>query len=130
MFGLKNSLGYQINPYFFVGGGLGLFHADLYDGWPMPIYANFRAYCCDRKWSPFFDLKVGYDIPLVTPTNNYKIQGYNITGTIGIQCRNFDLGVTIGGFNCFRKQDLQYYIDNPVGFATLNVAYNFQLNKK
>ena len=54
------SIGYQFNPYFFLGAGIGV---DYHFDWEtvfMPIFANARAYFIDGKISPFMDVKIGY----------------------------------------------------------------------
>ena len=60
IFSFSTSHGYQFNPYFFLGAGIGV---DCHFGWEtvfMPIFANARAYFIDGKISPFLDAKIGY----------------------------------------------------------------------
>ena len=60
IFSFSTSHGYQFNPYFFLGAGIGV---DYHFDWEtvfMPIFANARAYFIDGKISPFMDVKIGY----------------------------------------------------------------------
>ncbi len=60
VFSFSTSHGYQFNPYFFLGAGIGV---DCHFDWEtvfMPIFANARAYFIDGKISPFMDVKIGY----------------------------------------------------------------------
>ncbi len=60
VFAFSTSHGYQFNPYFFLGAGIGV---DYHFDWEtvfMPIYANARCYFLNNKISPFFDAKIGY----------------------------------------------------------------------
>jgi hypothetical protein len=72
-FELNVSNGYQINPFFFVGGGLGVHFMSKYetksDGIPLdlrkqktdiPVFANLRADFAKGKVTPFVDGKAGY----------------------------------------------------------------------
>lgn len=72
-FEISTTHGYQVNPYFFVGGGVG-FHfmqkctygsSDI----PLderkakvsiPLFADFRGTFTKKKFAPFLDLKLGY----------------------------------------------------------------------
>lgn len=56
------SHGFQINNYFFVGGGMG-FHSYRYDGdvfSVIPFFGNFRVNFLNKKVTPFGDVKLGY----------------------------------------------------------------------
>lgn len=83
--------GYQVNPYFFVGGGVGLHYFPKYksndiDGVPLwkrdssyeiPLFANLRWTILNKRVTPFVDAKIGHYI-----TNN---SGSYMTGGVG--CR-------------------------------------------
>lgn len=141
---------YQFNPYFSIGAGFGVTHImnDNSGMTAIPVYANLRAYFCDRKWSPFFDLKVGFNFPVkeYQKTDYYyggsysidgvSVEGSMIQGTLGMQYKHFDFGFTYGMFNHYDKY---YHYDNygqleysdfhsTFGIKLLlSVAYNFQL---
>lgn len=155
LFGINGTIVYQFNPYFAIGGGIGYdYQKNIYDkvesnaSW-MPIFFNARAYFCDRKWSPFFDVKIGYNIPVKegvmkedygyrVHTTIENIQGFSIGGTLGVQYKGFDIGVTGHALNYLHiyeniSQDGSEHntsTESWLSFAvTLSVAYNFQFNK-
>lgn len=83
--------GYQVNPYFFVGAGVG-FHflpemktseIDGYSHWKrecsteIPIFANFKWTVLKKKITPFVDLRLGHYV-----TNNSGLYE-----SAGIGCR-------------------------------------------
>jgi len=139
---------YQFNPYFSIGGGLGidiLFcssnHYKDFTLTSIPLYANAKAYFLDRKFSPYFDLKVGYHIPISEGStynginshyNIDRMEGILTYGTLGVEYRHFDLGFTLGRY--FVLYD--YYdigSDTLIGTGDydhiiflLSLAYNFQ----
>ena len=59
---LNVSLGGQIGPHFYVGGGLGLRYLYNEDDsyFAMPIFANLRWDIMDKRIIPFIDTKMGY----------------------------------------------------------------------
>ena len=124
----------------------------------MPIYANARVYFCDRKWSPFFDLRLGYYIPIVKgervekywnswnsdeygfKNDSHIVYGFSIGGTIGIQCKNFEFGLSARTVKVLRVEEYVYYDESSQNLRDENdrlsgmirafFAYNFQLKKK
>lgn len=126
---------YQFNPYFTLGAGTGLLTSTytdyLYDNWyrglSLPLCANARAYFCDRKWSPFFDIKIGYNIPLKRSPNS--LDGMHLTCMLGLQFKRFDIGL----FASWLKGSFRVYSDNTNDFLLIksmnkvfgiDVAYN------
>lgn len=144
--GIRGTVAYQINPYFAFGGGLGY----LYDfpasdyvistSQVLPIFANARAYFIDRKWSPFFDLQLGYLIPLSKQSQSMTYhteikyaQGLYLQPTLGVQFKGFDFGIFGSLFTVYYRQegDNHHYEDHyQIGTIGVSVAYNFQLKKK
>lgn len=60
IFSFSTSHGYQFNPYFFLGAGIGLdYHFGESTAY-MPVFANARGYFADKKIAPFVDAKIGY----------------------------------------------------------------------
>ena len=59
-FEISTTHGYQINNYFFVGGGLALDCFTDRDAVSIPVFANFRANFINKKITPFGDFKFGY----------------------------------------------------------------------
>lgn len=144
--GINCTADYQFNPIFSVGGGIGC-NYEFY--WAecvskpisMPIFANARLYFCDRKWSPFFDLKLGYYIPIVKGERvvsyyNYShtVYGFSIGGTIGIQYKNFEFGLSARTVKVHRAEFFSNYCNDYgnslSGMIRLTFAYNFQFKKK
>lgn len=64
-FALSTSHGYQINPYFFMGAGIGV---GLTGGSAndkevtVPVFGQTRVNFSSRRISPFLDFKGGYDV--------------------------------------------------------------------
>ena len=167
-FGLRGLACYQFNPYWSVGGGLGYLidfyyrekydHDYTYDSRPssIPVFANARVYFIDRKWSPFFDFKIGYMIPLMTGVERYEylysddswhrseykdtMQGFLISPTLGVQFKGFDFGINVTWLNVYHtyKEEWHNYWDDvthtdyenrSLGYIGLTLAYNFQFKK-
>lgn len=72
-FEISTTHGYQVNPYFFAGGGVGFHFMQKYETKGMdialdkrgskvsiPVFANFRGTFSKRKFAPYVDLKIGY----------------------------------------------------------------------
>lgn len=57
---INASLGYQFNPYIYVGGGVGGAYFIDEEVFAIPIFANFRADFINNRISPFVDVKGGY----------------------------------------------------------------------
>ncbi len=87
---VNTSHGYQFNPYFFLGAGIGLHFMPSYESNGMnialdvrdsqvdvPIFANIRCNFSKQKFSPFIDLKGGRFI-----TNN---GGLYVNASIGLR---------------------------------------------
>ena len=106
--GLNGTFSYQFNPYFSLGAGYGwdLVDGDLYRIW----FGNLRAYFCDRRCSPYYDLRLGK----------------KSSSTFGLQVKGFDFSLsasllfTRNYYNNLRS----YFI------STFNFAYNIQFGKK
>lgn len=96
--GVSTSHGFQFNPHLFVGGGITLERYVDYDTWFTPIFAQVRT---DQKWgkfTPFGDLRVGY--------NSADGAGYFLSPTIGYRFNwgrkvniNAGLGLTLRGYS-------------------------------
>ena len=134
---------YQFNPYLSIGGGIGLEYrndnlylfdsigmmssGERYSLMSLPIYANTRVYFCDRKLSPFLDLKAGYQIPVTESDVLYAAQealeGLFAIAMLGVQYKNIDLGVDLAYFNA-----KGYY--PSLETILVSLAYNFQFKKK
>lgn len=153
--GIYGTAAYQLNSYFAFGGGLGYLYDFIYDDprvtsrpQVIPVFANARAYFIDRKWSPFFDLKLGYLIPLSSRIyeiydgyyyiDTETIRGWYFDPTLGVQFKGFDFGIFARIYNLYRKWEhydndgnynngSEHYLQGSFG---VSAAYNFQLKKK
>jgi hypothetical protein len=79
------SVGYQLNPYLFLGAGMGF----LYNGdFSLPIYADIRSYIpLNSKVHPFIDVKPGYGTCLI------DFSCFYISVTAGVEINKFIVGV-------------------------------------
>ncbi len=59
---IYTSHGYQFNPYFFIGAGIGITYYNQADVVMAPIYGYLRCDFLNNSITPFVDFKVGYTI--------------------------------------------------------------------
>lgn len=146
------TISYQFSPYFSIGlgSGINLAHRTLpqCNLIAIPVYANLRVYFCDKPWSPFFDVKAGYNLPLNTFYNDHyyddfydlyklyslKLSNANMRATLGLEVNHFNFGFT-AGMNRFYRVDHTDYDEDYAHIESrfvlsLSVAYNFQIWKK
>ena len=95
--GRTTSHGYQINPIFFVGAGLGMERCGEWDSWIAPVFMQGRADFLFGKFTPFGDLRIGYNVAngggvYVSPTVGYR---FNWGRKMGV---NLGLGMSIAGY--------------------------------
>ena len=84
----------------------------------MPLFFNARIYFCDRNWSPFVDLKLGYSFALkdgyvrnrlykyddtdhsddLVFKKTYNTKGFLADITLGMKYKIFSFGITTGMF--------------------------------
>lgn len=85
---LQTVHGYQFNPYIFVGGGAGLELSDIGRRGTqpvyMPVFADGRFNAVVNKCAPFIELKLGYSIPLYSPTKPSVYGGLYFSPSIGV----------------------------------------------
>ncbi|MBR4836901.1 MAG: hypothetical protein IK004_00500 [Bacteroidales bacterium] len=151
---LQGSVDYQFNPYFNAGVGAGFSTNNWCLGgigkdkvMALPVYANLRAYLCDKKVSPFFDLKMGYNIPLnegrireeynpplhLWNDSYFKIKGLYGMLSFGLQAGGMDVGISMGwvqGVSREMDQNMNYNVkehSNSYFMTAFSIAYNFQL---
>ena len=152
---------YSGNRHFDFSGGYDFHFLNESRPSSIPIFANARVYFMDRKWSLFLDVKLGYVIPIKKGLYSYDMayysvysgsidlikhsdvtetmQGFNVGGTLGLQYKNIDFGITASTLNVHyivQRKDVYYgmlYTDDGndhLGYFGLTIAYNFQLKKK
>lgn len=95
--GLTTSHGYQIDPMFFIGAGLGMERCTSFDNWIVPLFIEGRADFQFGKFTPFADLRVGANMSegigaYISPTVGYR---FNWGRKMGI---NLGLGLTLAGY--------------------------------
>lgn len=84
-FGFETTHGYQIKNWLFIGAGAGFYYLyDKYDNYCLiPIYGDIRFDFLNHSISPFFDLKIGYNINTATKENYNKTCGLLLSPSIG-----------------------------------------------
>lgn len=110
MLGLSTSHGYQINPMFYVGAGVGLERCLSEDSWIAPIFVDGRVDMKFGKLTPFGDLRVGVNVAdgigaYISPMIGYRINWGRKTGL------NIGAGVTFAGHSVEHFE----VIDDPAG---------------
>ena len=74
---LSTAHGVQLNPNFFVGGGVAVSYLFDSEVLACPIFVDGRANLFDNSISPFFDFRIGYSV--------YDVQGFYLNPSFG--CR-------------------------------------------
>ena len=95
--GFSTSHGYQINPMFFIGAGLGMERCGKLDNWVVPIFIQGRVDLKFGKFTPFGDLRLGANVAegagiYISPTIGYR---FNWGRKMGI---NLGAGLTLAGY--------------------------------
>lgn len=103
VFTASTTHGYQFNPYFFLGAGIG---ADYHFDWEtlfIPIFADVRANIIDGKVTPYVGMKVGYSI--------FDGIGFYFNPNVGVSCAlSPKLGLNVSlGYN-LQKADIYYFL--------------------
>lgn len=120
------------------GSGLNVFSVSRYGDvvTAIPLYANARVYFCNQKWSPFLDVKIGVNnglnrcIDYWYSNEYYSLNGFLLSGTLGMEYKSFDFGVSAGVFNeTYYENNYDRWHSSMMSLMA-NVAYNFQIKKK
>lgn len=95
--GITSSHGFQINPMFFVGVGLGMERCGNLDNWVAPIFLQGRIDLKFGKFTPFGDLRLGANVAegagiYISPTIGYR---FNWGRKMGV---NLGAGLTLAGY--------------------------------
>ena len=83
--------GYQFNPYFFFGAGIGIEYHMNWETFFIPVFADIKTYFLNKNISPFLGLKAGYSV--------YDGKGCYINPHIGVTLSSsprFGMNLTIG----------------------------------
>lgn len=95
--GFSTSQGYQINPMFFIGAGLGMEKCTSLDNWVAPVFIQGRIDLKFGKFTPFGDLRLGANVAegagvYLSPTMGYR---FNWGRKMGV---NLGAGLTLAGY--------------------------------
>lgn len=95
--GFSTSHGYQINPLFFIGAGLGMERCGSLDNWVAPIFIEGRIDLKFGKFTPYGDLRLGANVAegagvYFSPTIGYR---FNWGRKMGV---NLGVGLTLAGY--------------------------------
>ncbi len=95
--GFSTSHGYQINPMFFIGAGLGMEKCTSLDNWVAPVFIQGRIDLKFGKFTPFGDLRLGANVAegagvYLSPTMGYR---FNWGRKMGV---NLGAGLTLAGY--------------------------------
>lgn len=95
--GFSTSHGYQINPMFFVGAGLGMERCGKLDNWVVPVFVQGRIDLKLGRFTPFGDLRLGANAAegggiYISPTIGYR---FNWGRKMGV---NLGAGLTLAGY--------------------------------
>lgn len=95
--GFSTSHGYQIDPMFFIGAGLGMEQCAKLSNWVVPVFIQGRIDLKFGKFTPFGDLRLGANIAegtgvYISPTIGYR---FNWGRKAGV---NLGAGLTLAGY--------------------------------
>ena len=88
---MSTSHGYQFNPYYYLGVGVGCNYHAFTLGNSIPLFANFRTNLLNTRISPFIDFKIGYSLG--------KNKGFCMHPAIGgsfLTSRKFGWNISVG----------------------------------
>ena len=105
---VSSTHGYQFNPYFFLGVGVGVNYHFNWSTVFIPVYADARGYFMNNDIAPFIGLKVGYSV--------FDGMGFYFNPSVGVRfIATSKLGLNLSiGYN-MQRTDItfrQYYY-NP-----------------
>ena len=109
--GGSTSHGFQFNPHLFVGAGLMIEKCNKFDTWTLPLFAQVRTDQTWGKFTPFGDLRLGYNCTdgggiYLSPTVGYR---FNFGRKLNL---NLGVGMTLRG-HTVEKYDI--YLDEFAG---------------
>jgi hypothetical protein len=121
--GLSTSHGYQFNSNLFAGVGLTLDRNVDFDEWMFPVFAQVRT---DQNWggfTPFGDLRIGYNLTdgggiYFSPTVGYRFNwGRKMNLNVGV-------GLTLRGYSVEKYYDDFYETPDGTSYATTTYIGN------
>ncbi|MDE7153393.1 MAG: hypothetical protein K2O00_02960 [Muribaculaceae bacterium] len=101
--GLSTSHGYQFNPNIFVGAGLMIERSTKHEQWTVPVFAQFRTDQTFGEFTPFGDVRLGYNMTdgggiYFSPTVGYR---FNLGRKMNL---NWGVGLTLRGYSLDRYE--------------------------
>lgn len=114
--GFSTSHGYQINPMFFIGAGLGMERCGKLDNWVAPIFIQGRIDLKLGKFTPFGDLRLGANVAegagiYISPTIGYR---FNWGRKMGV---NLGVGLSLAGYRS------EHYEGSMTGQDSYEIQY-------
>lgn len=114
--GFTTSHGYQINPMFFIGAGLGMERCGKLDNWIAPLFIQGRIDLKFGKFTPFGDLRLGANIAdgggiYISPTIGYR---FNWGRKMGV---NLGIGLSLAGYKA------EHYEGTTTGPDSYEIQY-------
>lgn len=95
--GFSTSHGYQFNRNIFFGAGLDMEYNNTYSMWVIPFYFDFRTDLKFNRYTPFADIRLGYNLTdrcgvYFNPTVGYRFDW-------GMRCGlNVGIGLTVQNY--------------------------------
>lgn len=119
--------GYQLNPYFSLGFGIGLRYYFDAEAAVTPVFADFKANFIDNKISPYLSLGVGYSFDA---TNDFEGVGFLLNPVVGVSFKVSDKSAMNVGLGYeLQKMDFYYYYGESSsensGAISINVGISF-----
>lgn len=113
--GLQTSHGYQFNPWLFAGAGIGVESCRKFDSYIIPVFVQGRVDLSLGKFTPFGDVRVGYNLSggggaYFSPHIGYR---FNWGRKVGI---NVGAGLTLQGYTAA----VYDVVISPEGYWTMN----------
>ena len=130
-FSATTTHGAQINPYIYVGGGLGIYY-DLYYGAAVPIYADFKVNVLKGRISPVLDMRLGYSAGEISglyasimPGCQFGLKGKTAL-TLSLGYEFFGLGKkAIPIYEAYHNYTYYNYDYYPLGGLSVKLALDF-----
>ena len=121
--------GYQFNPYFYLGFGIGVnVWTNGSDIVTLPFFAHLRANFMDRPVSPFFALSAGYNVSVTSDVKG----GFMVEPALGVAFRTSNRNaVTLGiGYSGQRYKEEGYryyygYYDETLWISAIRIKVGF-----
>lgn len=95
------SVGYQFNPYVYLGLGIGYHEFTENRLNAVPLFLNFRTDFVNKVVNPFFDFKIGY-----SPLGDFEEAGY---ASLGLGIRFSHMSLSIASDALAQRVGTRYY---------------------